>query len=345
MSRQSSTAAAVLPGAYKCVCEQGLRWRDCDGQLTCGLTCPPTAAAAALGRQQKLELEALADRQPTGGRSGFRPSGVPGPALPLESIDSRSQRASGQLAGGGVAGKGGLPAGHGAAAAGSGSCSSSPCQHGGTCTVGQGTEDDGGPVPDGQLAGRQQGNWWPCQGRHCLPGYQCSCAMGWAGVACEVDIDECVSNPCLRGGRCGESQTDPTVWPGRFVCHCAADSTGQACEFLVLHQADASRYIGAFEPAAAYGQHLSSQHILGTAGRAAAAEAAAGGAGGGMWAGVGSEAKARARGGDGGGPWGGAGGDGPTLVIASLDMAAPPAVFGDGAKVCVRESLSDSLSL
>ena len=49
-------------------------------------------------------------------------------------------------------------------------CSSSPCQHQSTCTN----------TPDGL-------------------GYRCSCKPGFNGDNCEMNIDECASNPCNEG--------------------------------------------------------------------------------------------------------------------------------------------------
>ncbi|CAH1779950.1 unnamed protein product, partial [Owenia fusiformis] len=33
-------------------------------------------------------------------------------------------------------------------------------------------------------------------------GYTCSCVPGYEGLRCDVDIDECSSNPCLNGVTC-----------------------------------------------------------------------------------------------------------------------------------------------
>lgn len=35
-----------------------------------------------------------------------------------------------------------------------------------------------------------------------LGGYYCTCERGWTGPNCEIEINECLSNPCLNGGSC-----------------------------------------------------------------------------------------------------------------------------------------------
>eukprot|EP01052_Picozoa_sp_SAG31_P008962 SAG31_NODE_461_length_15359_cov_8.989253_1_plen_2385_part_10 len=51
--------------------------------------------------------------------------------------------------------------------------------------------------------------------------YECTCAPGWYSYNCEIEIDECRSNPCKHG-----SCTD--VFLG-FRCACDAGWTGDAC--------------------------------------------------------------------------------------------------------------------
>lgn len=37
----------------------------------------------------------------------------------------------------------------------------------------------------------------------CTHLYLCTCASGWTGVSCEIDMDECLSSPCMLWGSCG----------------------------------------------------------------------------------------------------------------------------------------------
>lgn len=70
-------------------------------------------------------------------------------------------------------------------------CDSSPCRNGGTC------ED-------------------------LFDLFGCACALGWEGLQCELDTDECASGPCVHG--------DCRDFQGGFECMCQAGYTGTTCE-------------------------------------------------------------------------------------------------------------------
>ncbi|KAK1796779.1 hypothetical protein P4O66_009793, partial [Electrophorus voltai] len=67
----------------------------------------------------------------------------------------------------------------------------------------------------------------PCQnGGSCLDGqgsFACLCPLGFTGSLCETDIDECQENPCLNGAKCTEDV-------GSFTCVCQAGFAGSVCE-------------------------------------------------------------------------------------------------------------------
>lgn len=70
-------------------------------------------------------------------------------------------------------------------------CASSPCGNGGTC-FGNGT------------------------------GYTCSCVTGFTGRRCEVNINDCAPQPCLRG-TCVDQVNG-------VLCQCPFGFTGARCE-------------------------------------------------------------------------------------------------------------------
>ncbi|XP_036057863.1 protein crumbs homolog 1 [Onychomys torridus] len=70
-------------------------------------------------------------------------------------------------------------------------CQSSPCLHGGSC-------------------------------RDSYNSYQCSCLLGWSGTHCEINIDECFSNPCIHGN-CSDGVA-------AYHCRCEPGYTGVNCE-------------------------------------------------------------------------------------------------------------------
>ncbi|XP_074019901.1 neurocan core protein [Numenius arquata] len=71
-------------------------------------------------------------------------------------------------------------------------CQNNPCLHGGTCRA------------NGTVCG-------------------CSCAPGFTGENCEIDIDDCLSSPCQNGGTCIDEVNS-------FICLCLPSYGGSRCE-------------------------------------------------------------------------------------------------------------------
>lgn len=53
--------------------------------------------------------------------------------------------------------------------------------------------------------------------------YTCSCATGFAGANCEIDVNECESAPCLNDGLCVDGTGD-------YTCTCTPGHAGDNCE-------------------------------------------------------------------------------------------------------------------
>jgi hypothetical protein len=66
-------------------------------------------------------------------------------------------------------------------------------------------------------------------GGKCIDGiqsYECECAAGFKGENCDVNIDECASNPCMNDGKCVDGING-------FTCICYTTHAGDLCELEV----------------------------------------------------------------------------------------------------------------
>lgn len=56
--------------------------------------------------------------------------------------------------------------------------------------------------------------------------FRCFCPYGFSGTACELDLDECASEPCKNGASCSDAAGD-------YVCTCVAGFGGKTCSLAV----------------------------------------------------------------------------------------------------------------
>ncbi|XP_053390840.1 fibropellin-1-like, partial [Mercenaria mercenaria] len=108
-------------------------------------------------------------------------------------------------------------------------CSSNPCERG-TCfhhsTLFHCL------CPSGYTGKKCEININECQSQPCLNGgvcvdtigdFKCNCSSGFVGNTCEIDVNECISQPCLNGGFCKDSID-------RFLCQCRTGFDGDRCQ-------------------------------------------------------------------------------------------------------------------
>ena len=62
-----------------------------------------------------------------------------------------------------------------------------------------------------------------------LASYADDCAMV-VNTTCNIDVNECDSNPCQNGATCQDSSTDPSVPPNAYRCTCAAGFVNGVCD-------------------------------------------------------------------------------------------------------------------
>uniref|UniRef100_A0A672R8D4 Protein crumbs homolog 1-like n=1 Tax=Sinocyclocheilus grahami TaxID=75366 RepID=A0A672R8D4_SINGR len=114
-------------------------------------------------------------------------------------------------------------------------CASHECVNGGTCL--RGFNSYSCLCPDRftgpyckppklpvSICGDEQQNYTCFNGGNCSDtNMMCDCLPGFSGHWCELDLDECRSNPCLNGGYCQNMVN-------KFQCVCVMTFAGKTCE-------------------------------------------------------------------------------------------------------------------
>ncbi|XP_030601179.1 delta-like protein C [Archocentrus centrarchus] len=85
-------------------------------------------------------------------------------------------------------------------------------------------------------------NHKPCQnGASCTNtgegSYTCACRPGYTGKDCEIETNECDSNPCRNGGSCNDLEND-------YLCTCPQGFYGKNCEISAMRCADGPCFNG-----------------------------------------------------------------------------------------------------
>ncbi|XP_041620766.1 protein crumbs homolog 1 isoform X1 [Vulpes lagopus] len=112
-------------------------------------------------------------------------------------------------------------------------CNSSPCLHGGNCEDIYSSYHCSCPL--GWSGTHCELNIDECFSNPCIHGncsdrvaaYRCRCEPGYTGVNCETDIDNCQNHQCANGATCISD-------PSGYSCHCSGNFTGKFCRHTRL---------------------------------------------------------------------------------------------------------------
>lgn len=110
-----------------------------------------------------------------------------------------------------------------------------PCHNGGVCSTEQSALDAGRCLCPSGFTGRfceldiDDCSSQPCVNGRCvdlLDGFRCVCALGYTGRRCDVNVDDCreLREPCLNGGSCLDGLD-------AFSCRCPPGYGGSLCQF------------------------------------------------------------------------------------------------------------------
>ena len=110
-------------------------------------------------------------------------------------------------------------------------CVSAPCQNGAGCTDSRDKTWDGKPIVADAfscacVAGFTRGT---CA-YNFIKQYTKQCSIAQGGT-CDVDVNECSSNPCVNGATCTESASDSSIPVGQYSCSCVAGFTNGVCNY------------------------------------------------------------------------------------------------------------------
>ncbi|XP_061867715.1 protein crumbs homolog 2 isoform X2 [Colius striatus] len=117
-----------------------------------------------------------------------------------------------------------------------GSCSSSPCRNGGSCEALEGGYQCSCPVEPLAYTGMNCERLYDaCAGQQCperrtcnrtagLLGHECICVPGFTGADCDIDINECESNPCTA------PRSECVDGVNGYTCTCQTGLKGEGCQ-------------------------------------------------------------------------------------------------------------------